>query len=206
MAGLTAVYEALITPAAGALLGAVLFLTLRLGSLTEDWEALVALGFVGLLIVPRVFNWLVDRVSGPFLSDRAVLPLLRLPSLAGGLALTACGWAAQGASLWALLHGLLPEPPESDGLAWAHCTAYMGLAYLLGYLVVFLPGGLGVREFFLQRWLALDLAGLLGASEAAAVAVIAALVLRLIWTAAEVGCAGVVYWLPGQRRAAPNSP
>src|SRR5439155_9766495 len=131
--------------------------------------------FVGLLIVPPVFNWLVDRVSGPFRADRAALPRLRLTALAVGLALTACGWAVQGASLWALLRGLLPDLPGWDAMAWAHCTAYVGLAYLLGYLAVFLPGGLGVREFFLQRWLACELAGPLGAGEAAAVAVVAAL-------------------------------
>jgi glycosyltransferase 2 family protein len=201
VAGLTAVYEALITPAAGALVGAVLFLALRLGSLTEDWETLAALGFVGLLIVPPVFNWLVDRVSGPFRADQAALPRLRLTALAVGLALTACGWAVQGASLWALLRGLLPDLQGWDATAWAHCTAYVGLAYLLGYLAVFLPGGLGVREFFLQRWLARELAGPLGAGEAAALAVVAALLLRLIWTVAEAGCAAAVYWLPGQRRA-----
>src|SRR5205085_6198435 len=124
----------LITPAAGALVGAVLFLTLGLGSLTDDWEALVALGFVSLLIVPRVFNWLVGRLSGPFRADHAAaLPRLRLTALAGGLALTACGWAFQGASLWAVLRGLLPEAQGWGGMAWAHCTAYVGLAYLLGY-------------------------------------------------------------------------
>ncbi len=202
-AALTATYEALLTPAAGALVGGVLFLAMGLGNPLANLEAVGALVLVGLLIVPSVFNALVSRIAAPFRSDRSA-PLPRVPWLAlvGGLTLTACGWAAQGASLWALMRGLLPDPSVWGALQWVHCTAYIGLAYILGFIMVFLPSGLGVREYFLQRWLVGDLAGLLTAPEAAALAVVATLLLRLLWTIVEAAMAGIVYWLPGQKPAA----
>ena len=201
-AALTAVYEALITPAAGGLVGGVLFLVLGLGNALADWEAVGALVLVGLLIVPRVFNALVRRIAAPFRPGHsAPLPRVPWPALVGGLALAACGWAFQGASLWAVMHGLLPDPQVWGAIAWVHCTAYVGLAYVLGFIMVFLPSGLGVREFFLQKWLARALAARVGPPEAAALAVVAALLLRLLWLAGEVVMAGLVYWLPGQKKS-----
>jgi uncharacterized membrane protein YbhN (UPF0104 family) len=74
----------------------------------------------------------------------------------------------------------------------------MGLSYVIGFIILVAPGGLGVREFFLKLFLTPDLAALpgLGAAAAPGTAVLAVLVLRLVWTAAELIVAGLVYWQP----------
>jgi hypothetical protein len=131
-------------------------------------------------------------LSGPFRADHAALPRLRVTALAGWLALTACGWAFQGASLWALLRGLLPDAQGWDAMAWPTSSATSPFSCRAGSACASSSCSAGARQ----------LAGLLGAGEAASAAVVAAPLLRLLWTAAEAGCAAAVYWLPGQRRAA----
>jgi len=81
---------------------------------------------------------------------------------------------------------------------WGRCTAYVALAYAAGFLVLAAPGGLGVRDFLLQHFLAEDLGRALGAEEAAGVAVVAALLMRLLWTVMDVAAAALCYWLPSQ--------
>jgi len=51
-------------------------------------------------------------------------------------------WIATGLGFLALLNGLADEP--SPGLTWAIATYSVG--YLVGFVVPFLPGGLGARE------------------------------------------------------------
>jgi uncharacterized membrane protein YbhN (UPF0104 family) len=63
-----------------------------------------------------------------------------------------------------------------------------------GFVIVVAPSGLGVREFFLTLFLAPELAALAGLGEAAAqaTAVLTVLVLRLVWTAAELVAAAIL--------------
>ena len=51
-------------------------------------------------------------------------------------------WIGTGLGFLAVLNGLSPEP--SPGLLWAIAT--YSVAYLIGFVVPFLPGGLGARE------------------------------------------------------------
>ena len=67
------------------------------------------------------------------------------------------------------------------------------LSYVAGFLVVVAPGGLGAREFVLATALTPRLTATTGA-DAAALAVVIALLLRLVWTAAEVLLAVVLYF------------
>ena len=57
-----------------------------------------------------------------------------------------------------------------------------------------IPSGLGVREFFLTLFLVPELAS--EGQAARGTAVLTVIVLRLVWTVAELGMAGVVYCLP----------
>jgi uncharacterized membrane protein YbhN (UPF0104 family) len=72
----------------------------------------------------------------------------------------------------------------------------VALAYVAGFLAVFLPGGVGVREALLLALLRPELAhqGVRGAEAVAALAVV---LLRLVWTVAELLMAAVAYRLPG---------
>ena len=68
------------------------------------------------------------------------------------------------------------------------CIAIAALSYVAGF-VGQTPGGLGVREVILQQFLVPQLGG-----EARALVVV--LLLRVLWTAAELVAAGVLFWLP----------
>jgi hypothetical protein len=218
LAGLTAFYEVLTNMAAGALLAGVLYLFLGPETgVPIDWPALravlrleapagvvrdrtvflavaVAL-FVPLaaIIFPPVFNRLAHRVAAPFREpDAPPLPRLGFRALCEGLLLTGCGWFVLGASLWAMLEAVLTRPPAWTWHTEALLTAFMALAYVAGFVILFVPSGLGVREYFLVVLLTDPAAG-----RPRAVVLLTVLVLRLVWTAAELVVAGVAYWLPG---------
>jgi uncharacterized membrane protein YbhN (UPF0104 family) len=222
-AGLTAFYEVLTTMAAGALLAAGLLLALLPEPRAAlDWQALVrliasrsleqallhpgalvllALGLFVLIAVPLlppVFNRLVHRLSRRF-RDKDAAPVARLEArvLPEGLALTMVGWALLGLSTWAALRAAAPELPWTWGL-WGRVTAFMGIAYVIGFVVLVMPGAVGVRELFLILFLTPELMQALAVEEQEArETVLAAVVaLRITWTVAELLTASVVYWLP----------
>jgi len=217
LAGLTAFYEVLTTMAAGALLAAVLFLLFGPAcSGPIDWAALrglfrlrmpphpifdyrigvclalILLLPIGTLILPAVFNRLAHRLTAPFREkDAPALPRFRLAALAEGVLLTACGWFCLGAGLWCMLRAVLTRPPAFDGHTWVMFTASMGVAYVAGFVILVVPSGLGVREFFLTVFLVNPEEGRDRAS-----ILLAVLLLRVVWTAAELVTAGIVWWLP----------
>ena len=81
----------------------------------------------------------------------------------------------------------------------ARVAAIMGLSYVAGFVIVLAPSGLGVREFFLALFLTPELVRLCALDEdrARGSAVLAVLVLRLVWTAAELVIVGLLYPLRG---------
>ena len=196
---LTVVYDSLTTIASGVILGLVVLALGASGRLALGWRALGLLAVVGVLLLPGVFNWLADRTTRPFRRpDAPPLPRIRTRALAPGLGITACGWLLHGAALWAVVESLAPGVWQAPLGAWGRCAAYVGLAYAAGFLVLAAPGGLGVRDFLIQRFLAEDLGRTLGGEEAAGVAVLATLLLRLLWTVMDVAAAALCYWLPKQ--------
>jgi uncharacterized membrane protein YbhN (UPF0104 family) len=144
-------------------------------------------------IVPGVFNRVAALLSRPFLAkDAAPLPKLRFATLLGGLAQTSLGWFCLGASLLCLLRGLGMPP-----LSWSTCTACVALSYVAGFVTVIVPGGLGVREELLQLSLAAEFIALRpDEPEQKTLAIVAALVLRLVWTVTELALAGGSALLP----------
>jgi hypothetical protein len=226
VAGLTAFYEVLTTMASGVLVAAVLFgmmgreisgpvdgSALRgLVRLQEPGSAgldprllallaLALLGAVGLPIIPAIFNHYARRLSLPFQeAGSPPLPRLGLGALVQGLILTAGGWFLLGASLWAVLQSVAGEIQPLTWDCWGQYTATLSLAYVVGFAVLLVPNGLGVREFFLTVLLAPELMQPfhLLEDQARALAVLAVLLLRLVWTAAELALAALIYWLPVQ--------
>lgn len=221
LAALTAFYEVLVTMSAGALLAAALFAALAPDAgASLDWPALrgllrleappggvlnrhaavtlslLLLSPILVPILPPVFNRIIERLALPFRDSLAgPLPRFRAAYLAEGLLLTSAEWLLHGASLAAALCAVL-----GTGLPWTaeaagRLPALMGVSYVAGFLVVVAPSGLGVREFFLTLFLTPELETLLAADpvEARGLAVLAVLVLRLAWTAAEMLTAAVVY-------------
>ena len=69
-------------------------------------------------------------------------PILRGRHVVLVVAVNLVAWIGTGLGFLVLLNGLTDEP--SPGLTWAIAT--YSVAYLIGFIVPFLPGGLGARE------------------------------------------------------------
>jgi hypothetical protein len=119
----------------------------------------------------------------------------RAPAATGivvGIVVNLIAWVGYGVALWLLARGLLPGLGLRPALAVAVFTA----SYLAGFLALFAPGGIGVREglFILM------LQGPLGIGAATALA----LASRLLLTITEFGAAVPFLVLPrGRVRVAP---
>jgi uncharacterized membrane protein YbhN (UPF0104 family) len=193
VAAVTAFYEVMTTMAAGMLLaiGISVFEPPSIPGLT--WRPLFSVGLLlsllGLPLVPAILNRLVSRVAARFQRTPSThLSSLRTRTLAVGLVWTSGSWILMSAGLWATLQGVLIEPPELTAERGLQCTGALSVAYVAGFLAIVVPGGVGVREVILRELLA----ALAPAGEIA----LAVLVLRLVWTAADVLVAGVAYALP----------
>lgn len=117
----------------------------------------------GLLAVWWALLWLIRLRFGGVRSWRAGL---------SGLALQAAVWALVGISLWIILPGVS---------GWGSVALAIGafcLSWVVGYVAVFAPGGIGVRETVM--------AALLVPLLAAPDALIYAAVHRFVWVAAEL--------------------
>jgi uncharacterized membrane protein YbhN (UPF0104 family) len=193
-------YEVLTTMAAGALVAAVVFVVDPPEVPGMAWPPLLTglalLALCGVPLLPGVFNRVVGRLARRFASvDSLRVPQLRFGTLLVGLGLTAVGWGLLGLSLWATLKAVLPEPTPLDVATWLRCAGTIGLAYVAGFLAVFMPSGVGVREYFL-----LNLLRFAGPEGLVAAAV---LLLRLAWTAAEVLLGTVLLGLRPPRSGLP---
>jgi uncharacterized membrane protein YbhN (UPF0104 family) len=222
LATLTAFYEVLVTMASGLLVAAVLFAALapvtRTGIEFELFQriytrqavshevidrntavvlALLFLAPVLTPLLPPIFNRVVHHVSLPFREKSTPAPAIPWSSLLLGLAVTACGWLVLGASLAVVLSAGSDVPLNEIPLAFlGRLTAILGLAYVLGFLSLLPGAGLGIREFILILFLTPELEQLLhgDAAKASALATESVVILRLVWTTAELLLASVVYW------------
>jgi len=180
---------------------------------TVDRKVLVtlslgALVLVGLPILPPVFNRLVKRLrSLKNLMARQPAPEsidprwlhVRMPVLLEGLAMTAAGWMLLGASLWAVLQSVVDEPRLMTIPEWGQLSAILSLAYVAGFIVVFMPSGIGVREYFLRLFLVPELSRQWTDGKISVITAIwAVILLRLVWTAAELVTCAIVYQFPNQ--------
>jgi glycosyltransferase 2 family protein len=122
-------------------------------------------------------RWIQERLArrGVILSR-----LLRGRLLAAIVSVNAVSWLATGAAAWTLTASLTDRPvPDFFWLLGAY-----SFAYLLGFLVPVLPGGLGLRDA--------TLVGLLAAHFGVGVATAIALTLRLAGTIGELIAIGSV--------------
>jgi hypothetical protein len=174
----------LVSLATGALL-ALLLLPIAGGSVfARYWWVAPAAPLALLALCPAVLGRLFAM---------ARIELGREPSLGGMAAASAwslAGWMMAGLQIWLLL-GAVGAP-----LGWATLaltTAGYALAWVVGFLVMVAPAGLGPREAVLT----LVLAAIVAPGEALLVALLA----RLLGTAADLAAAGAVLLAP--RRTAP---
>ena len=142
------------------------------------WAVPAALfGGVGLGLVPPVFDALAN----------SWFRLARTPRPEGLTSAQAVGWLVAGlaswlvyaAAFWVLVVGL------GFDVAFLGTASAFAAAYVLGYLMIFAPAGIGVREGFLIALLSPQL----GAASAGAVAVIARL-----WTTLVEVVPAAAFW------------
>ncbi len=158
-----------------ALVGLLAFRTLD-GMDAEAWGPfgfVVALGALVILVVvsvPSLFRGSIELVSRA-LQTSAVPPLRVRPTFgARWTLLYTANWVVQAAAFWVLAGSLGVEGTFLEmGPAFA-------AAYLLGYLAVFAPAGIGVREGFLVAFLE----PVTGAAAALGLAVIARLWMTVV--------------------------
>jgi uncharacterized membrane protein YbhN (UPF0104 family) len=128
-------------------------------------------------------------------------PLLRGRHLLVAIVVNLVAWLATGLGFLALVNGLSDEP--SPGLTWVIAT--YSVAYLIGFIVPFLPGGLGAREGTLVA----VLAPRYGVGAATGIA----LATRLAVTLGEVIAISIIWigylagrTLSGRGRLSPDAP
>jgi uncharacterized membrane protein YbhN (UPF0104 family) len=164
---------------AGALLAAFLLVLSTADAPRVSWRIVGFFAFLVIPLMPGISNFVVRKVAAPN-GETGQAPRVKSSTLAVGLACACCGWSLQGVSLWALLQAILSEPRALAWQSWSHYTAFVALATLTGFLVVAVPGGLGVREFTLQHFLASELAAVLDGEQALFISAVAVLLLRLV--------------------------
>jgi hypothetical protein len=163
-------------------------LALPLAYAFAAWGALVLLCGIA-SVFRRGITSAAERLAAPALArvDRTtVAASLRAEPVAVGLYILA--WGLYGTSFWLTAHSLFAVP-ASDFL---HYVGAFAIAWVAGYVVVFAPGGIGVREAVLVALLS----GRLG--EAHAIGLAAAS--RLVLSAIDLAGAAAAIVLPLLRR------
>lgn len=138
------------------------------------WLAGITIVATGVLLWPASVRRLV-RLAVPDAAAASLAP--PVGAVVFGMAANTLAWLGYGVSLWLLARGLLP----GAGLGLLRAIAVFSASYLAGFLALFAPGGIGVREgvFILM------LQGPIGIGAATALAIAS----RLLLTVTELGAA-----------------
>ncbi|MGL4421948.1 MAG: lysylphosphatidylglycerol synthase domain-containing protein [Gemmataceae bacterium] len=182
----TATCETLTNMAAGALLAACFLAPQELGPdrATQFWPIIAIVAATPLAF--GLLRWLLNRAA----RNPAIAP----PSwslLGLGFVQSVIGWAFLALSLFCLQSAILPEPPPFTITEWARLLGIVTAAYVLGFLVLVSPGGLGPRDYLMASLLATGYQSQQPEALAQAMTVLVALGLRASWTVAEFIVAGV---------------
>ena len=176
---------------------AYLAISLR-GEHVAFWGAIGLMLLAGLPTCPPVFKRLA-RLAGIGRSDAAVaekLGRLNYRILLLGWLGMGVGWAVMGLSFWATLRGM--DLPGTDVLPeLPRFTASVALATVVGFIVIFIPAGVGVREAALVNLILPYLSNIVAEPEL--VAWISVALFRLVSVVSEVLISGILY-VGGMRR------
>jgi hypothetical protein len=197
--GVTATYEAVTSMAAGAILGAILLPLLAIEVLPIQGQSYILLGIALIPLGIGLLHQLIVRVArkrmGP---DAPALPNMNLLLLVRGLLQASVGWCLLGLSVWMVMQAVRPETVALTADTWLRVTTINCLSYVLGFIVMVAPAGGGVREWVLKELLPREFGPTTPAVVALGLAVVTALVVRLVWTLAEFLLAVLLYKLvPG---------
>jgi len=152
---------------------------------------LAAVATVAVLVWPPTARWLARLAS-------ATTPLtpLRLSAVLAAATLAVASWLTYGVAFWLLARGLLATGAAALPLSVA--IGVFALGYILGWLALFAPGGVGVRELVLIGLLTPPL----GSGGALAVSVAS----RLLLTALEAAAALITLPVRSRPQESPRDP
>ena len=149
--------------------------------------AMALLCLAGLPTLPPVLRAVILRTAR-VATDRQqleqVLPRINYRLLLGGWALNAVGWLFLAASLWAVMAAVTPSGMPSFWRDLPEWVARVALAMVAGFLSL-LPGGVLVRDAVLIEMLQERFGPVL--------AILGAVLLRLVWLAAELVMAALLF-------------
>ena len=187
--------ETLTMMAVGACLAATILMVAFPGQMVLVLVAVSLMIAAGVPTLPPVFRRLAGRLPLGARDEASPVDLHQVSYrlMAGGWVALACGWVLMGLSLWATLRAL--EVPGADAISQLPLyTASVSLAVVAGFLSL-VPGGAVIRELILAQVLVPQFGE--------TVAVVSALLLRLVWLVSELGISGILYvWKPrGAERA-----
>jgi uncharacterized membrane protein YbhN (UPF0104 family) len=152
---------------------------------------------LGLPTVPTYFEFLIRVLGVGRLNPTAGAKFRRIDRrvLVIGWITMGGGWLLQGLSLWATLRamGVAVDGPIAD---LALDTAAVALAVVAGFLSQ-IPGGLAVRE-----WVSAEL---IAPAYGASVAIVSAIIFRLVLVVSELA-ASIILYVAGWRRAPREKP
>lgn len=138
----------------------------------------------GVLTWPAVFRRIAIKMGAARgRNSTNMFDGLNLATMSFGWAVMSVGWCLNGLSLWLVLKGLPGTEVSWDDFPLT--LACVSLATVAGF-VSLLPGGIGVRE--------LVMIPLLGARFGSITAIVAAIVIRVVWLAAELLTSGIIYF------------
>jgi hypothetical protein len=148
-----------------------------------------------LATVPAVWRWSarIPLLRGSALSALAdAETTFRLGWLGYTLPASLVFWAGAGLGFLQLVRAVVPTAP----LGWLEAGSLFALAWCVGFVVFFLPAGLGARELALS----LLLGNYIGAADALTIAMLA----RLWWMAAEAAFVAIAPFLLAERSGPPH--
>jgi hypothetical protein len=97
---------------------------------------------LGVIVGPRLLTWATQWLARRRGDDRPLPVPMTHTTLLALLAANVAGWLAYGVGFWLFARALVPGGAGSLAAASAVYVA----SYLAGYLALFAPGGIGVRE------------------------------------------------------------
>jgi len=157
------------------------------------WGAVGLMVVTGLPTLPPVFPRLA-RLAGVGKRDPAIVEKLHrlgYRTMLLGWILMAAGWTFMGLAYWATFRALGLMGIEGIR-GFPLYTAAVALAVVAGFLAVFVPAGVGIREAALAKLMIPYLRGI--APQAELVAWTAAMLFRLVSVVSELGISGILYF------------
>ncbi|MEX2287640.1 MAG: lysylphosphatidylglycerol synthase transmembrane domain-containing protein [Planctomycetaceae bacterium] len=194
-AALAAVYETLLMMGAGLAIGlALLPITgwpvWLAESLRIKWIAPFAVAAGCILLLPvmsKLLTYIAVRTVGAKLGEAGPPHHIPMRLIAVGLLAFVVGWMLQGLSLGLTLRAVSDDPINLRD--WPVWTGSIAISTSIGFLMIFAPGGVGVREGLLMEVLRIQ------PSITEKQAITAAVLSRLVSLAAEIAAAVVLYYM-----------